>query len=93
MTDGVATARLSTAYRQAKVLHSAVELGVFDLLAKGPAGEPQLREELGLHPRLARAFLDALVALGLLVVADGGTATRWGPTSSWSRVARCTSAG
>lgn len=71
VTDGVATARLSTAYRQAKVLHSAVELGVFDLLAKGPAGEPQLRAELGLHPRLARAFLDALVALGLLVVADG----------------------
>src|SRR5213079_716263 len=66
LADGVATARLGTAYRKAKVLHSAVELGVFDLLAREPASEDRIRERLGLHPRLSRAFLDALVALGLL---------------------------
>jgi hypothetical protein len=45
---------------------SAVELGVFSALAKGPLDEGQLRERLGLHPRSARDFLDALVALELL---------------------------
>ena len=46
---------------------SAVELGLFSALAKGPLDEGQLRERLGLHPRSARDFLDALVALGLLL--------------------------
>ncbi|MEV6342327.1 methyltransferase [Actinoplanes sp. NPDC051851] len=69
--DGLSTARLSTMYRQAKVLHSAVELGVFDALTDGPASEAQVRERLGLHPRFSRAFLDALTALGLLELADG----------------------
>jgi hypothetical protein len=45
---------------------SAVELGVFSLLAKGPLDEPQLRKRLALHERSARDFLDALVALGVL---------------------------
>jgi O-methyltransferase domain/Dimerisation domain len=45
---------------------SAVELGVFSVLAKGPLGENQLRERLELHPRSARDFLDTLVALGPL---------------------------
>lgn len=45
---------------------SAVELGVFSLLAKGPLDESQLRERLGLHARAARDFLDTLVALGVL---------------------------
>jgi hypothetical protein len=45
---------------------SAVELGLFSVLAKAPLNEPQLRERLGLHPRAARDFFDSLVALGLL---------------------------
>src|ERR1700677_218101 len=45
---------------------SAVELGVFSTLAKGALTEGQLSEKLGLHPRSARDFLDALVALGTL---------------------------
>ena len=49
-----------------KVLLSAVELGVFTALA-GTSAEPEtLRARLGLHPRSARDFLDALVALGML---------------------------
>lgn len=45
---------------------SAVELGLFSVLAKGPLDEGQLRERLSLHPRSARDFFDSLVALGLL---------------------------
>jgi hypothetical protein len=43
-----------------------VELGVFSVLAKGALDEARLRERLALHPRAARDFFDALVALGPL---------------------------
>ena len=49
-----------------KVLLSAVELGVFTALAGTSAELETLRARLGLHPRSARDFLDALVALGML---------------------------
>lgn len=49
-----------------KTLLSAVELGVFSALAGGPADLATLQGKLGLHPRAARDFLDALVALKLL---------------------------
>ncbi|GAA0598158.1 methyltransferase [Kutzneria viridogrisea] len=65
-TDAAAIGRLSTAYAQSKILHSAVEIGLFELLAKGPASAGEIREQLGLHPRLVRDFLNALVALDLL---------------------------
>jgi hypothetical protein len=50
----------------AKALLSAVELGVFTELAKQPLDTEALRQRLGLHPRSARDFFDALVALGML---------------------------
>jgi len=49
-----------------KVLLSAVELGVFSVLAPGPLDAQTLIARLGLHPRSARDFLDALVALRLI---------------------------
>jgi O-methyltransferase domain/Dimerisation domain len=49
-----------------KTLLSAVELGVFSALASGPLDAQTLMDRLGLHPRSARDFLDALVALRLL---------------------------
>src|SRR5262245_31435141 len=49
-----------------KTLLSAVELGVFTQLAQGPADLATLTSRLGLHPRSARDFFDALVALGML---------------------------
>jgi len=49
-----------------RALLSAVELGLFTVLAKGPLDEKQLRAQLGLHPRAARDFFDSLVALGPL---------------------------
>src|SRR6266498_3202702 len=54
-----------------KVLLSAVELGVFTALAETSAELETLRSRLGLHPRPARDFLDALVALGMLERQDG----------------------
>ena len=49
-----------------KALLSAVELGVFTELAKGPLDAETFRQRLRLHSRSARDFFDALVALGML---------------------------
>jgi hypothetical protein len=49
-----------------KALLSAVELGLFTELAQGPADLATLTGRLGLHPRSARDFMDALIALGML---------------------------
>ncbi|MGJ0506820.1 MAG: methyltransferase [Methylocystis sp.] len=57
---------LGMSFWNAKALLSAVELGVFDALADGPADIATLRARLGLHERSARDFLDALVALQLI---------------------------
>jgi hypothetical protein len=63
--------QLGFAYWGSKTLLSAAELGLFTELAKGPLDAETLRQRLGLHPRSARDFFDALVALGLLVRRDG----------------------
>lgn len=57
---------LGVAYMGSKALLSAVELGLFSELAHGPLEAEALRERLGLAPRSARDFFDALAALGLL---------------------------
>jgi 2-polyprenyl-3-methyl-5-hydroxy-6-metoxy-1,4-benzoquinol methylase len=54
-----------------KTLLSAVEMGIFTELAKRPENFDDLSGRTGLHPRSARYFLDALVALGFLLRADG----------------------
>ena len=59
------------AFWASKTLLSAIELGVFTELARGPADLGALRDALGLHPRAAADFLDALVALGFLSRTDG----------------------
>lgn len=58
--------QLGMAFWGSKTLLSAVELGVFSKLAKKPQDADALRQTLGLHPRSARDFFDALVALGML---------------------------
>lgn len=55
------------AFWASKSLLSAVEMGVFTELAKGPEQYDRLAGRLGLHPRSSRDFLDTLVALGFLV--------------------------
>ena len=54
-----------------KTLLSAIELGVFTELATGALTAESLRERLRLHPRSARDFFDALVALGMIERKDG----------------------
>jgi hypothetical protein len=54
-----------------KTLLSAVEMEVFTELAKRPEDLGTLRSRLGLHPRAAHDFFDALTALGLLQRVDG----------------------
>jgi hypothetical protein len=54
-----------------KTLLSAVEMELFTELAKHPEDLETLRGRLGLHPRSARDFLDALVALKFLERRDG----------------------
>ena len=49
-----------------KTLLSAVELGLFTELAKGPLDAKALTGRLKLHPRSAVDSFDALVALGML---------------------------
>ncbi len=62
--DGIM--QLGLGFWGSKTLLSAVEIGLFTELAKGPFDLETLAERLMLHPRSARDFLDALVALGML---------------------------
>src|SRR3954452_2072150 len=57
---------IGQAFRASKTLLSAVELGIFTALGDGPLDLETLRSRVGMHPRGARDFLDALVALGML---------------------------
>src|SRR5437660_12787142 len=58
--------KLGHAFRAAKTLLSAVELGVFTALADGPLDLQAASKRAGIHERGARDFFDALVALGML---------------------------
>jgi hypothetical protein len=59
------------AFWASKVLLSAVEMDLFTELAKHPEDLPTLQGRLGLHPRSAHDFLDALVALKFLDRREG----------------------
>ncbi len=57
---------LGTGFMGSKTLLSAIELGLFTELAKGPRDKDALRVYMNLHPRSVGDFLDALVGLGML---------------------------
>src|SRR5262245_36191030 len=61
-----AIVQLGFGYWGSRTLLSAVELGLFTELARGPLSLEDIRARLNLHQRSARDFLDALVALGML---------------------------
>ena len=63
--------QVGTAFMASKTLLSAVEMELFTELAKHPENLETLQGRLGLHPRGARDFLDALVALKFLERRDG----------------------
>ncbi len=54
------------AFWASKTLLSAIEMGLFTELAHGAEPFGTLHARLGLHPRSARDFLDALVSMGFL---------------------------
>lgn len=58
--------QLGVGFWGSKTLLSAIELGLFTELAKGALDDKTLTKRLNLHPRSARDFFDALVALGML---------------------------
>jgi hypothetical protein len=58
--------QVGTSFMASKTLLSAVEMELFTELARQPETLANLSARLGLHPRSARDFLDALVALKLL---------------------------
>lgn len=65
--DPTAITQLGFGFLASKTLLSAVELGLFTLLArKGPQTAAGLAQELGLHPRAVPDFPDTLVALKML---------------------------
>jgi hypothetical protein len=57
---------LGLGFWASKTLLSAVELGLFTELAKGPLDAQTLADRLGIHPRSALDFFDSLVALRML---------------------------
>jgi hypothetical protein len=64
---------LGTAFWGSKTLLTAVELGLFGVLSEaGPLAVDALRARLGLNPRSAADFFDALVALRMLQRDDSG---------------------
>jgi hypothetical protein len=63
--------QVGTGFWASKTLLSAVEMEIFTELARGPENLEILSGRLGLHPRSARDFFDALVALGFLERKDG----------------------
>jgi len=63
--------QIGMGFMAAKTLLSAVEMGLFTELARGPEELEAVQARLGLHPRSARDFLDTLVALGFLERREG----------------------
>jgi len=58
-------------FRRSKTMFAALELGVFERLAKAPAGAADLARDLQLHADAAERLLDACVGSGLLGKKDG----------------------
>src|SRR6476469_8647673 len=69
--------QLGLGFWASKTMLSAVEMGLFTELAAGPLTAEEIGKRLVLHERSRVDFLDALVALGMLV-REGG---RYGNTA------------
>lgn len=58
--------QLALGFMASKTLLTAVEIGLFSELAKGPLDAAAISHRLGIHPRAQLDFLDTLVALHML---------------------------
>jgi hypothetical protein len=88
MSEPTSPARIleiGRSFMSAKVLLAAVKLRLFDALAGGPLTGSEIRQRLGLHPRAIPDFLDALLALGLLVRDGDGPEARYANTPETGR--------
>lgn len=63
---------LAGSYRRSRVLLAALELDVFEFTRSGRS-VAEVERHVGLHPRSARIFLDALVGLEMLTRSTDGT--------------------
>lgn len=66
--------RLATGYWESRCFLVANQLGVFEVLGRGPRSAEDLAAELGTKPRPTRLLLNACVGLELLVEGDDGFA-------------------
>ena len=73
--------QLGFGFWSSKVLLSAVELGLFTLLADRPMTGAEIERALALHPRGTWDFLDTLVATGVLARDGNGEAARYANTA------------
>jgi len=62
---------IATAYWYSSALFTAMELGVFNELEDGGLAASELAQRLEIEPEACVRFLNALSALGLVVVANG----------------------
>jgi 8-O-methyltransferase len=58
-------------FARSRLLLSAVDLDLFTVLDSGPASAQELTDSVGIHPRFAWQFLEALATQGLLLRDDG----------------------
>jgi len=65
---------LAHGYWSSFALHAAVELGLTERLAQGPAPAPELARDLGVDPRALEMLLVALCGLELVVEKEGSYA-------------------
>jgi len=63
--------RFGNLFCDAKVLLTAVQLGLFTLLEERPATDAEIRDRLGLHGRGLSDFLRVLVSIGVLIEFKG----------------------
>jgi predicted O-methyltransferase YrrM len=80
MTSHLTPARIletATAFWPAKVLLSAVELGLFTELARAPRANAELAQALGIRADRSADFFDALLAMGFLTRDGDGSAARY----------------
>ncbi len=83
MTPELTPARIletATAFWPAKVLLSAVELGLFTKLAPAPLDNADLAAAIGIRADRSPDFFDALVAMGFLRREGDGKASRYSNT-------------
>lgn len=73
--------QIGMGFLASKTLLSAVELGLFTHLAKGPLTAAEIREALGLSERAVPDFPDALVSLKLLEREGAGPDARYANTA------------